>query len=845
MKKLFTLFALMCLMVSGAWAEIVPTNADLSNPTKYVMTNKVGVSIGNDLRVYTEDGSLQRAQVAFIKQEGAENLYKIYVTNTGSTGVVGQYVALINNPVAVGKSQTTLDASEAKAEVFKIVPTKDGVSYLISPTSIPQTTYLNFYGGYGANLEGQTVGFWTDGEKDAGSCWILSAGGVTTRYCYINDGTGYLCNDYANPGVTSNNGTKDLNNRNIWSISTDNDGNVSYIINGQGKGYWDNSSEIKHFTKSDFESKNWTLEDVELPDEHYAWIPVKVRYADGMATYAYASSTQYIGDGGFFARNLFDFVDGQIDHNAVTDFIDADIEDFSRVKGEIIVSYYNQNMVDSTKILTAKIFDWMTRVGTVGYPTYETIQDERYFDDWYALFEATFRYDPEDPDNSDYPEYGFYYDTREAFAKLCGIMDVVKPIVGDAYRLAVREKSGNLHYLKEGSATSGDGAFTTVAEDASIFVLGTSNNTNYPYLLASNNNTQSHYLQFQGAGAEAYSGNYCELKFESMVGNNNNTNIVADYIQRVGTFAITTARRSASENRIGCLTYNATENKWDKSDAPLMKTQNSKDYTSAIELIPVDYPYNKVKMTSGSDRIKYDGSFASIYLPHPMTIPANVEVYEATEEKDCKIPANSKYTDYSGQTITFLRLNCIKEAGQKDYVPAGAYILYSQNDSESGFTALPAPQVVTDEIKGKCCGANAFVGSTENPEVYAHNDGWDDYPGDEVLWDAFKAKPENIGKTPYVLGNKTTTDGSTYTNKSIGFYEYRGDTYPKGKAIYMKDSTTPAKSLKLDFSGIVTAIEALHGNTTSAEIYDLQGRRLDKVQKGQINVINGQKVMFN
>lgn len=844
MKKLFTLFALMCLMVSGAWAEIVPT-ADLSNPTVYVMTNKVGISIGNDLRVYTENDSQQRAQVAFIKQEGTENLYKIYVTNTGSTGVEGQYVGLINNPVAVGKSQTTLDASAAKAEVFKIVPTKDGISYLISPTSIPQTTYLNFYGGYSANLEGQTVGFWTDGEKDAGSCWILSAGGVTTKYYYIKDATGYLYNDYETPGVTSNNGTKYLNNRNIWSISTDKDGNVSYIINGQGKGYWDNDSEIKHFTKSDFESKNWTLEEVELPNEHYAWIPVKVRYADGMATYTYGGSTQYIGDGGFFARNLYEFVDGQIDHNEVTDFIDADIEDFSRVKGEIIVSYYNENMVDSTKILTAKIFDWLSRVGTVGYPTYERIEDERYFDDWFELFQATFRYDPEDPVNSDYPEYGFYYDMREAFAKLCGIKDVVMPIVGEAYRLAVREKSGNLHYLKEGSATSGNDAFTTVAEDASIFVLGTTKNTAYPYLLASNDNTQSHYLQFQGAGAEAYSGKYCELKFESMVGNNNNTNIVADYIQRVGTFAITTAQRSASENRIGCLTYNATENKWDKSDAPLMKTQNSKDYTSAIELIPVDYPYNKVKMTAGNDRVKYTGSFATIYLPFPMTMPAGVEVYEGTEEKLCHV---KKGLDAAGQEvdlnkdITFLRLNCIKEAGETAYIPAGAYILYSQNSAEGNFTSLPAPaagnELVANGVK------NVFVGSTENPEVYAHSDGWYDYPGDSDLWNEFKLA--NSGKTPYVLGNKSkASESAEYAVTGIGFYEYKGDTYPKGKAIYMKDSTTPAKSLKLDFGGIVTAIEALHGNTTSTEIYDLQGRRLNKVQKGQINVINGQKVMFN
>ena len=118
--------------------------------------------------------------------------------------------------------------------------------------------------------------------------------------------------------------------------------------------------------------------------------------------------------------------------------------------------------------------------------------------------------------------------------------------------------------------------------------------------------------------------------------------------------------------------------------------------------------------------------------------------------------------------------------------------------------------------------AQAFVGSTENPLVVK-----------EAVWDTFAA---NYTGTPYVLAKKTS---------GMGFYKYNdsGNFLPKGKAIWFAP-TANAEAVKFGFREIVEAIKALNGESTDVEIYDLQGHRLNKVEKGQINVINGKKVMF-
>lgn len=128
-------------------------------------------------------------------------------------------------------------------------------------------------------------------------------------------------------------------------------------------------------------------------------------------------------------------------------------------------------------------------------------------------------------------------------------------------------------------------------------------------------------------------------------------------------------------------------------------------------------------------------------------------------------------------------------------VPAGAYILVSENAASA--TILPAaanPAAVDNELQGSITTA----------------------PSGDI----------------YVL-NKV--DG-------VGFYKFNGGDYSSllGKA-YLP-SSAKANKLSFRYDDIITAISAIESNNSGAEIFDLQGRRLNKAQKG-MNIINGHKVL--
>ena len=89
------------------------------------------------------------------------------------------------------------------------------------------------------------------------------------------------------------------------------------------------------------------------------------------------------------------------------------------------------------------------------------------------------------------------------------------------------------------------------------------------------------------------------------------------------------------------------------------------------------------------------------------------------------------------------------------------------------------------------------------------------------------------GKTTYVL-NKS--------GDKIGFY--KSMTFINGFKAYCEVDNNNAHSnaLSFRFDDVLTAIEAVESENSGAEIYDLQGRRLNKAQKG-MNIINGHKVL--
>ncbi len=365
---------------------------------------------------------------------------------------------------------------------------------------------------------------------------------------------------------------------------------------------------------------------------------------------------------------------------------------------------------------------------------------------------------------------------------------------GHAYTLAVRSKDGSkVWYLKN------DGTVSENEADAEVFVAGsTGREDDYTTLFATNNNQSSKYLQYQGATATQYAKNSCDFIFEPFqFGEYNNTRVNATVPQRYGTFYLKAANRT-SGTATGVLTIRESNQGWENTSDPYLDGALS----SAIEIHEVPYPYNKPNFVMGNPD-EHEGGYASIWLPFPMKFSDGIEVYKGT-------------TNYEDLLI-------LEQVNSDDIVAAGGYILRDPNQTADKVEqlVLPAPgngeTMVTPKDE-----AQAFVGSTENPLVVK-----------EAVWNTFAAKYTG---TPYVLAKKTS---------GMGFYKYNdsGNFLPKGKAIWFAP-TANAEAVKFGFREIVEAIKALNGESTDVEIYDLQGHRLNKVEKGQINVINGKKVMF-
>ncbi len=325
-----------------------------------------------------------------------------------------------------------------------------------------------------------------------------------------------------------------------------------------------------------------------------------------------------------------------------------------------------------------------------------------------------------------------------------------------------------------------NGQLTTNADEATIFVMGGSGNENFSAIFVSNDNGNSHYLLREGASRTDYKSNVCDIKLKPMVKESKSTLITVDAAARFGTFSFSTAS-------------DGWPSVWDESGEfwqPTPKLVMDGTCTSAFELTEVPYPYTKPKLVAGDN-----GSFASIWLPFPMIFPEGVEVYKGTQERD----ANG---------ITFLGL---ERVDTNRAVAAGGYILYSE--TLTGEIEVQ-PVAGTPADKHNTSDA-AFFGSTEP----------------NYTWSEFTTAHPG---TPYVLANK---------DKGIGFYKYVGTTLPKGKAIWV-DPNGSAETVKFNFDDVITALDALHGHQSIEGLYDLQGNRLDKVQKGQVNVVNGKKILL-
>lgn len=99
-------------------------------------------------------------------------------------------------------------------------------------------------------------------------------------------------------------------------------------------------------------------------------------------------------------------------------------------------------------------------------------------------------------------------------------------------------------------------------------------------------------------------------------------------------------------------------------------------------------------------------------------------------------------------------------------------------------------------------------------------------------------------------GATITGDGSQYLlqkhDSRVAFYLLANDATAKlaaNSAYLKKETTSPVKAFYFDGLGDETAISALEALTSgNAKIYDLNGRQIQKLQKG-VNIVNGKKII--
>ncbi|MBQ0165227.1 MAG: hypothetical protein KBS75_08550 [Bacteroidales bacterium] len=375
-----------------------------------------------------------------------------------------------------------------------------------------------------------------------------------------------------------------------------------------------------------------------------------------------------------------------------------------------------------------------------------------------------------------------YEAAKAAYDAVINLTVVNKPVPGKAYTIAFRTKAGDKKWYVK------DNTVTTTKEEATVFVCGTSNDSTHPYIFTTNDNK---YLHYQGTtSAIGYEAEKCDFLCEPMVGKSNDY-ITATSEERFGTVYMIAKKRgsSGSPNKEGVLIIKEANHAWDNADCPFLNGT----FTTALEIEEATYDYNHPTLVKPSE--EDSEAFATVYLPFAMQMPEGVEAYAAIEKQEKE-----------GQVSLKLEL---ANAGDQP-VAAGAYILYSQSEEEvkTPKTVIPAaatPDAIED---------NKLIGSTANTDATE------------------LCSAELTGHNPYVLG---------LSGGQAVFCPYVGTVYPKGKAIWLAE-TNQVSAFSLDFDQIVEAIHTLKADAADQPIYDLQGRRLQSVQKG-ISISAGHKVL--
>lgn len=202
----------------------------------------------------------------------------------------------------------------------------------------------------------------------------------------------------------------------------------------------------------------------------------------------------------------------------------------------------------------------------------------------------------------------------------------------------------------------------------------------------------------------------------------------------------------------------------------------------AIEEV-TDYAVNKT--TLKTPKVGDGKTYASIYLPYSVELPQNVKAYKVTETRD----ASFHLEEISAEG------NLPKETGA---------ILVGEDTNMKTLVPCAATPTAQEDNKLSGCKEATSVSSLTGT-VYVLNGGQD---------------------------------------SGIGFFPLSSSASLSAYKAYYREESTPVQGFSFNFDeAIVTAIQNISATgSQKSEVYDLQGRRMQHVQKG-LNIVNGRKVI--
>lgn len=238
-----------------------------------------------------------------------------------------------------------------------------------------------------------------------------------------------------------------------------------------------------------------------------------------------------------------------------------------------------------------------------------------------------------------------------------------------------------------------------------------------------------------------------------------------------------------------------------------MKNYNQTGTISGITIAQTPTPYTSFRTVAHSDEKEYakddkfsvtfhkyqaseEKAYATFYQYAPAQLPEGVYAYTATVASEAP------------DVLTLTKI-------EGDVVPANTAVVMHSATVVTGENTSATIQLQRVSEEGTAVEGNILEGTL-----------------------AKTAKPKS-DYTYYVLGKKS----------GMGFYKYTAATLPDHRAYFrVGNAEGQVAAYHFEFADdILTYIDAIESENSGAEIFDINGRRLQKAQKG-MNIINGQKV---